>query len=159
MQLRAVSETDFLDEVLKSPSPVVVDFYAEWCGPCRQVSAALQLLAHEWDGKITFVKADVDENPMPARAYRILSIPAVLLFENGEVSAWSIGAKPGYVIEKELGLRKVAKRLAADDPVGPNRDIHWLIPSGCREDGLNDITGVLLTARAWWKGQAARLRA
>lgn len=66
----------------------------------------------KWDGRILFVKVNIDKNPRVAQAYRISSIPAVLLFEHGEVSAWSIGAKPGYVIERELGLRKAAKRAA-----------------------------------------------
>lgn len=119
MGIKAVSETDFRAEVLRSAAPVVVDFYADWCGPCRTVASALEVLAHEWDGTIRFVKVNIDENPVLAQAYRILSIPAVLLFENGEVSAWSIGAKPGYVIEKELGLRKVAERTPVDDATTP----------------------------------------
>ena len=100
-----------MERVLRDTEvPVVVDFYADWCGPCKQISPALAALSEEWIGIVRFAKVDVDANREAARAYRISSIPAVLLFEDGEVSAWSMGAKPAYRIERELGLTKRRKR-------------------------------------------------
>lgn len=85
---------------------MVVDFHADWCRPCHQIAPLLEQLSREWEGRVRFVKVDIERNRDVARAYRISSIPAVLLFEGGEPRAWSIGAKPGYVIERELGLAK-----------------------------------------------------
>lgn len=101
-----VSSRDFRQRVLESDAPVVVDFHADWCGPCHQLSPLLEQLSEEWTGRVSFVKLDIDRNPDVASAYRITSIPAVLLFEEGEPRAWSVGAKPGYVLERELGLAK-----------------------------------------------------
>jgi len=115
MAVTEVTDATFRREVLESELPVVVDFYADWCGPCKQISPALAALSEEWVGSVRFVKVDVDGNQEAARAYRISSIPAVLLFENGEVAAWSIGAKPAYVIERELGLVKRRKRNSGRD--------------------------------------------
>lgn len=106
MAVREVSSGTFRRDVLESDIPVVADFHAEWCGPCHQIAPMLEQLSEEWEGRVRFVKVDIDRNPDVARAYRISSIPAVLLFEGGEPRAWSLGAKPGYVIERELGLAK-----------------------------------------------------
>jgi thioredoxin len=92
--------------VLESDVPAVVDFHADWCGPCHLIAPQLEKLAGEWEGRVRFVKVDIERNREVARAYNISSIPAVLLFEGGRPTAWSIGAKPGYVIERELGLAK-----------------------------------------------------
>lgn len=104
MAVKRVTSATFRREVLESERPVVVDFYADWCGPCKVVSPALEALSREREGEVKFVKVDIDRDPNLARAYRIASIPAVLLFDGGEVKGWSIGAKPAYVIERELGL-------------------------------------------------------
>lgn len=101
-----VSSKSFRQDVLASDVPVVVDFHADWCRPCHQIAPLLEQLSRDWEGRVRFVKVDIERNPDVARAYRISSIPAVLLFEEGEPRAWCIGAKPGYVIERELGLAK-----------------------------------------------------
>lgn len=110
MAVRKISSREFRKEVLESEVPAVVDFYADWCGPCHQVSPIVEMLSEEWDGEVRFFKVDIDRSPDVARAYRITSIPAVLLFEEGRPQAWSIGAKPGYVIERELGLKRRARK-------------------------------------------------
>jgi thioredoxin 1 len=126
MAVRRVTSATFRREVLESDRRVVVDFLADWCGPCKMVSPALEALSREHDGEVKFVKVDIDRDPKLARAYRIASIPAVLLFEGGEVKAWSIGAKPGYVIERELGLarRKTSRPSRGRGLRGRVRD--WL---------------------------------
>lgn len=107
MTVTEVDEATFRDEVLASELPVVVDFYADWCGPCHQLSPIVHALAEKWDGTVRFAKVDIEQSPAIASAYRISSIPAVLLFEAGEPTAWSIGVKPGYLLERELKLTKL----------------------------------------------------
>lgn len=106
MAVHQVTSRSFRRDVLESDVPVVVDFHADWCGPCHQIAPLLERLSEEWEGQVRFVKLDIDRNTDVARAYRISSIPAVLLFEEGKPRAWSLGAKPGYLIERELGLAK-----------------------------------------------------
>lgn len=106
MTLKDVSTDTFAREVLESQVPVVVDFHAEWCGPCHSVAPVLAALSQQWEGRVRFTRVDVDENPRLATAYRVSTIPAILLFEEGEVRGWSLGAKPGHIIERELGLLK-----------------------------------------------------
>jgi len=106
MPVRKVTTSSFAREVLESNLPVVVDFYADWCGPCRHVAPVVEHLSQEWDGKVRFAKVDIEREPRLAEAYRILSIPAVLLFEGGAPRAWSLGAKPAHALERELGLSR-----------------------------------------------------
>jgi thioredoxin 1 len=97
-----VTDQDFQEKVLNSDKPVLVDFWAEWCGPCRMLSPVLEELAAENEDKITVAKLNVDDNPQAASTYGITSIPAVMVFKGGEKVATSIGAKPKQVLEAEF---------------------------------------------------------
>ena len=94
MAVGKVSDTDFEAEVLKANGPVVVDFWAEWCGPCRMIGPSLEDIAKEMDGKLKVVKVNIDENPTTPSRYNVRSIPTLLLFKNGQVAATKIGAEP-----------------------------------------------------------------
>jgi thioredoxin 1 len=94
MATSAVSDATFEAEVKQAEKPVLVDFWAEWCGPCRMVSPILEELSEELKEKIKVVKLDVDNNPEVALAYTIRSIPALILFKDGEVAGQKIGALP-----------------------------------------------------------------
>lgn len=109
----------FHKEVLASDAPVVVDFYADWCGPCKSLAPTVERLSDDWEGEVRFLRVDTEADPAIARAYNISSIPTLLLFEFGEVVGWSTGVKPGYVIEKELGL---GKRRRTRDHVDRDRN-------------------------------------
>lgn len=100
--VKNVNEATFQKEVLDSPTPVVVDFWAEWCGPCRALAPILDDLAASYGNKASLVKVNVDENPQLARQYGIMSIPAVYLFSNGSVKAASVGVKPKAMLEREF---------------------------------------------------------
>lgn len=92
MSVGKVSDTDFDAEVLKADGPVVVDFWAEWCGPCRAISPVLEELSTELAGKVKIVKLNVDENPTTMTKYNVRSIPTMILFKDGEPADMKIGA-------------------------------------------------------------------
>ena len=100
----AVTTTTFEQEVLQSDTPVLVDFWAEWCGPCHAVSPILDRIAEERAGELKLVKINIDEEPDIAERYGIASIPTMVLFEKGEPAAAAIGAQPKGAIETQLGL-------------------------------------------------------
>jgi thioredoxin 1 len=100
MGVTKVSDQDFDAEVLKSSQPVVVDFWAEWCGPCRMIAPALEEIAGTMNGKVKIVKLNVDENPATAAKYGIMSIPTLMLFKNGELASRQVGAAPKQKLEQ-----------------------------------------------------------
>src|ERR687887_395160 len=99
-----VTEATFDQEVLKSAKPVIVDFWAEWCGPCHAVAPVLDKIAEERAEELRLVKVNIDEEPALAQKYGIVSIPTIVLFRGGEPAAAAIGAQPKSAIERSLGL-------------------------------------------------------
>ncbi len=91
---KQVSDDTFDFEVLKSVTPVIVDFWAEWCGPCKQIAPVLEELASELGDKVVVAKINIDENPMTPSKYGVRGIPTLMLFKDGEVAATKIGALP-----------------------------------------------------------------
>ena len=125
----------FVREVLQADRPVVVDFYADWCAPCRQVSPVIEALSEKWEAAARFAKLDVDRSPDVAAALGVRSLPTVALFEAGEVKSYMVGAAPPHIIERELGL-------ASED----EDELHV----GQPPDG--HARGPIAAIKAWWRG-------
>ena len=102
MSLTALTDATFEEEINSSDQPVLVDFWAEWCGPCKLIAPILEELATTYDGKLRIVKVDVDESPDVARRYEIMSIPTLVLFHDGVVKKRMIGAKGKGQLVQEL---------------------------------------------------------
>ncbi len=100
MAVGKVSDADFETEVLKASGAVVVDFWAEWCGPCRMIAPALEEISGTLNGKVKIVKLNVDENPQTASKYGVMSIPTLMLFKNGEMASRQVGAAPKQKLEQ-----------------------------------------------------------
>jgi thioredoxin 1 len=99
-----VTEQSFDEEVLQSDKPVIVDFWAEWCGPCHAVAPVLDRIVEESNGGLKLVKVNIDEQPALSQRFGVQSIPTMILFKNGEPAAAAIGAQPKPALEKALGL-------------------------------------------------------
>jgi thioredoxin 1 len=93
---------DFDKEVLQSELPAVVDFYADWCGPCRMVSPIIESLSHQYSGRVKFVKINTDESPDLAERYGIMSIPTIMIFKKGEISSRTVGAGPAQMYKQKI---------------------------------------------------------
>jgi thioredoxin 1 len=95
-----VTDDSFDDDVLKAPGPVLVDFWAEWCGPCKMIAPALDELAGKYQGKVTIAKLNIDENPNTPTKYGVRGIPTLMLFKDGNVAATKIGAMPKSTLDQ-----------------------------------------------------------
>jgi thioredoxin 1 len=100
----AVTEQSFEEQVLNSEKPVIVDFWAEWCGPCHAVSPVLDRIVDERNGDLRLVKVNIDEEPALAQRFGVQSIPTIILFRDGAPAAAAIGAQPKPALERALGL-------------------------------------------------------
>ena len=96
----SVSDATFDREVLQSSQPVLVDFFAEWCGPCKAMAPALEQVAAEMKGKVKFAKLDVDQNPQVTQQFHIQAMPTLMIFKNGEMASRQVGAAPKQKLEQ-----------------------------------------------------------
>ena len=102
--VREVSDSSFEKDVLGSSKPVLVDFWAEWCGPCHAVAPVLDQIAEERSGELRIAKVNIDEQPALAQRYGVMSIPTIIIFRDGKPAAAAVGAQPKGMLERNLGL-------------------------------------------------------
>ena len=102
MATKSVTDVTFQDEVLGSGKPVLVDFWAEWCGPCRMIAPALEEISQEMAERVTVVKLNIDDNPSAPAKYGVRGIPTMILFEDGKVAATKVGAAPKTQLQSWL---------------------------------------------------------
>lgn len=106
-----VSDESFEQDVLKSSTPVLVDFWAEWCGPCKQIGPALEQISEELQGQVTIAKVNIDDSPMTPGRYGVRGIPTLMLFKDGQMASMKVGAMPkGKIVEwlAEAGVKATA---------------------------------------------------
>jgi thioredoxin 1 len=111
--VREVTDATFETDVLQSEKPVVVDFWAEWCGPCRMVAPEIEKLAAKYEGTVEVRKLDVDANPQTAMRYGIMSIPTVAMFAPGEAPRAAVGFRPAEALEEAFGLQNLGNTATA----------------------------------------------
>ena len=111
-EIKAVTDATFEETVLKSERPVVVDFWAVWCGPCKMVAPEMEKLAAKYDGQVDVVKVDVDANPGLSRAFNIMSIPTIAFFKPGAQPQGVVGFRPLEQLEQQFGLAEFAVAAA-----------------------------------------------
>ena len=99
MATKTVTDASFEQDVLGAPGPVLVDFWAEWCGPCRMIAPALEEISNELGEKVTVAKLNIDENPDAPAKYGVRGIPTMILFKNGEAAATKVGAAPKSALQ------------------------------------------------------------
>jgi thioredoxin 1 len=102
MSTKSVTDASFQDDVIGSDKPVLVDFWAEWCGPCRMIAPALEEISDELGEQVTVVKLNIDDNPEAPARYGVRGIPTMILFRNGEIAATKVGAEPKTQIKNWL---------------------------------------------------------
>ncbi|HEY1415303.1 MAG TPA: thioredoxin [Caulobacteraceae bacterium] len=112
MSTVAVTDSTFDSEVLKAPGPVLVDFWAEWCGPCKQIGPALEQIAGELGDKITIAKLDIEESPTTPSRYGVRGIPTLMLFRDGRMASMKVGAMPKQKILDWLTEAGIAEEAA-----------------------------------------------
>jgi thioredoxin 1 len=100
MGLKQVSDASFEADVLKANEPVLVDFWAEWCGPCKQIAPALEEIAKDMEGQVTIAKINIDQNGGTPTKYGVRGIPTLMLFKNGQVAATKVGAMPKSALQE-----------------------------------------------------------
>ena len=102
MATKSVTDESFAQDVLQAPGPVLVDFWAEWCGPCKAIGPALEEIAGELGDRVTIAKLNIDENPDSPMRYNVRGIPTMILFKDGQIAATKIGAAPKSALQNWL---------------------------------------------------------
>jgi len=118
-EIRVATDATFEEVVLKNDKPVVVDFWAAWCGPCKMVAPEMVKLAEKYDGAVDVVKVDVDANPGLSQAFNILSIPTIAFFQPGKQPMGVVGFRPLEQLETQFGLAQFTKAAAPEASVAP----------------------------------------
>ena len=115
-EIRVVTDATFEETVLKNERPVVVDFWATWCGPCKMVAPEMEKIAAKYDGQVDVVKVDVDANPGLSRAFNIMSIPTIAFFKPGAQPQGVVGFRPMEQLEQQFGLAEFATPAVVESP-------------------------------------------